>query len=131
MTDAPNCDFVIIDAGGGHRSAANSLCTVMKQQGFRGNIGFVNLQELLEPLDLMKKVAGLRMEDFYNRMLRKGWTYGTPQMISVLHAAIRFYHKQQVEILEQHWRSSRPDMVVSLIPHFNRALLESLRRVSS
>ena len=130
MADDLRCDFVIFDAGGGHRSAANALRTVMLDQGFNGEIRYVNLQKLLEPLDVMKKFTGLTLEDFYNRLLRKGWTYGTPQMISLLHVALRFYHAQQVEILEQHWRLSQPDMVVSLIPHFNRSLFQSLRHYS-
>ena len=32
-------------------------------------------------------------------------------------------------LLEQHWAASRPDLVVSLVPHFNRPLCSSLRRV--
>ena len=39
------------------------------------------------------------------------------------------YHSKEVRLLETHWRSSRPDLVVSLVPNFNRALLESLRNV--
>jgi 1,2-diacylglycerol 3-beta-galactosyltransferase len=131
MSQAANCELVIFDAGGGHRSAAVALHAVLRERGFPANIHFLNLQLLLEPLDLMKKLSGLRLEDFYNRMLRKGWTYGTPQMVSLLHAAIRFYHGRQVDLLEKHWRESRPAMVVSLIPHFNRAILQSLRRYSA
>jgi len=33
-----------------------------------------------------------------------------------------------VKVLERFWRQSRPDMVVSLVPNFNRAIHESLRR---
>jgi UDP-N-acetylglucosamine:LPS N-acetylglucosamine transferase len=33
-------------------------------------------------------------------------------------------------VLEAYWNRSRPDMVVSLVPHFNRAMLAGLRRVS-
>ena len=32
-----------------------------------------------------------------------------------------------MRLLEKFWRESRPDMVVSLVPNFNRALGESLR----
>jgi 1,2-diacylglycerol 3-beta-galactosyltransferase len=48
----------------------------------------------------------------------------------VLQAAIRLYHPSQVRLLEEYWRKSQPALVVSLVPHFNRAILESLRRVS-
>jgi len=35
-----------------------------------------------------------------------------------------------VRLLEAHWRASRPDLVVSLVPNFNRAIGESLRRAA-
>jgi hypothetical protein len=33
-----------------------------------------------------------------------------------------------VKVIEAHWREHRPDLVVSLIPHYNRALKEALDR---
>jgi 1,2-diacylglycerol 3-beta-galactosyltransferase len=44
---------------------------------------------------------------------------------------IRAYHSKEVRLLETHWRSSRPDLVVSVVPNFNRALFESLRNVQT
>src|SRR5579863_8739202 len=61
-------------------------------------------------------------------MLRRGWTLGTKQMVPVMHLLIRMSHRQQVEVLTRHWAAHRPDMVVSLIPHYNRALREALDR---
>ena len=37
----------------------------------------VNLQEVLDPLDVFRKVTGIRLEDVYNLMLTKGWTLGS------------------------------------------------------
>ena len=39
---------------------------------------------------------------------------------------IRLFHRAQVQVLTRHWAAHRPDMVVSLIPHYNRALREAL-----
>jgi UDP-N-acetylglucosamine:LPS N-acetylglucosamine transferase len=44
-----------------------------------------------------------------------------------MHLAIRLFHGQQVRLLRKLWLESRPDLVVSLVPNFNRALCESLR----
>ena len=121
-------DFVFFDAGGGHRAAANALRQVMESQERRCEIRMVNLQELLDSLDVFRKVTGLRLEDVYNTMLRKGWTLGSPQLTAGMHVVIRLFHSQQVRMLVDFWRKSRPDMVVSLVPNFNRALCESLRR---
>jgi len=121
-----NADLIFIDAGGGHRAAAEALRLVMEDQG-GGNIRLVNLQELLDSIDLGRKLTGLRMQDLYNLMLKKGWTLGTPQTVRVLQLFIRLLQPHQVRLLRGFWRSNHPDLVVSLIPHFNRALAESLR----
>ena len=123
-----NVDLVFLDAGGGHRAAAEALRLVMEEQ--RGwKIRLVNLQELMDPIDLVRKLTGLRMQDLYNLMLKKGWTLGTPQSVRVLQFFIRLLHPQSVRLLEDFWRSSDADLVVSVVPHFNRALAESLRQV--
>jgi 1,2-diacylglycerol 3-beta-galactosyltransferase len=64
----------------------------------------------------------------YNLMLKKGWTLGSGQLTACMHTVIRLFHGQQVRALEKFWRVERPDMVVSLVPNFDRALGESLRR---
>ena len=61
-------------------------------------------------------------------MLRRGWTLGTAQMIPLMHLLIRLSHGSQVRVLERHWAQYRPDLVVSLIPHYNRALKTALDR---
>ena len=88
----------------------------------------VNLQELLDSMDVFRKVTGLRLQDIYNLMLKKGWTLGSPQLMVGMHWVIRLFHSKTVRLLEGFWREHRPEMVVSLVPNFNRALGESLAR---
>jgi 1,2-diacylglycerol 3-beta-galactosyltransferase len=121
-------DFLYFDAGGGHRAAANALEQVMEPQSSGDEIRLVNLQELLDEMDIFRKFTGLRLQDVYNLMLKKGWTLGSPQLTAVMHMVIRLFHGKQVRMLREFWRTSRPDMVVSLIPNFNRAIFESLRQ---
>ena len=45
-----------------------------------------------------------------------------------MHAVLALYRPAQVRLLEQFWRERRPDMVVSLVPNFNLALGQSLRK---
>jgi 1,2-diacylglycerol 3-beta-galactosyltransferase len=45
-----------------------------------------------------------------------------------MQAMIRVAHPQLVARLRRHWRPSAPDMVVSLVPNFNRAIGESVAR---
>jgi len=123
-------ELVFFDAGGGHRAAANALREVMERERRSFEIRLMNLQELLDSMDVFRRLTGLRLQDIYNLMLKKGWTLGARQLMAGMQWVIRLYHGKQVRMLEAHWAESRPDLVVSLVPHFNRAIGESLRRAS-
>jgi 1,2-diacylglycerol 3-beta-galactosyltransferase len=125
---AGRMEFAFFDAGGGHRAAATALEMAIRAQRRPWEVRLLNLQELLDPLDILKKYGGIRIQDFYNTMLRNGWTLGSPQLLKVLQFAIRAYHRPTVRMLEAHWRETQPLMVVSFVPHFNRALGESFAR---
>ncbi len=122
-------EFVFFDAGGGHRSAANALALAIQESNLPWQIEMMNLQEILDSLDILRKYARIRIQDFYNWMLKSGWTLGSTELMRVLQAFIRLYRGPTVHRLESHWRETAPDMVVSFIPHFNRALYESYRNV--
>jgi len=123
----PTIDFIFFDAGGGHRSAATALKAVIDAQNRGWDIRLVNLQEVLDSLDIFRKVTGLRLEDVYNTLLAKGWTLGSEYMLPAMHGVIRVYHRAQVKLLTRHWRESKPDMVVSLVPNFNRSMWQALQ----
>ncbi len=120
-------DFIYFDAGGGHRAAATALKAVIESQNRPWEIRMVNLQEVLHPLDVFRKVTGIRLEDIYNKMLAKGWTLGSAQGLMFMHGVIQLYHRPVVALLTKHWKDTAPDLVVSLVPNFNRAMYESLR----
>jgi UDP-N-acetylglucosamine:LPS N-acetylglucosamine transferase len=128
QTSSKKIEFCFFDAGGGHRAAATALQQVIQSQNRPWEVRLVNMQELMEEIDIAKKYAGIRIEDIYNWLLRNGWTLGSPQLLKVLQAAIWTFHRSTVKLLEKHWRESKPDMVVSFIPHFNRAMCESLAK---
>lgn len=128
MQKALTVDFMYFDAGGGHRSAAMALQAVIASQEYGWNVRLVNLQEVLDPLDVFRKVTRIRLQDIYNLMLAKGWTLGSPYLLPMMHGVIRVYHSAQVKLLTEFWKKQRPDMVVSLVPNFNRALFQSLKK---
>src|SRR5690348_12662885 len=119
---------VYFEAGGGHRNAATALEQAVKQANPAWAVELVNLQEILDSIDIIRQLTGLRVQDVYNRMLRNGWTLGSAQLMRMLQAIIRLYHGKTVRLLERCWRELRPNLVASLVPHFNRALCESLRK---
>src|SRR5438270_14089438 len=119
--------IVFFDAGGGHRNAANAIKTAMEQQERPCLVEFLNLQDLLDSIYPLQKLAKIRLQDGYNLLLRKGWTRFTPQMLTMLHGAIRLWHRPVVRALEKYWKENPADVVLSVIPNFNRALAESIR----
>lgn len=120
-------DFVYFDAGGGHRAAATALKSVIERQNRPWTVRLMNLQEALDPLDLFRKVTGVRLQDIYNHALARGWTLGAAPALRLMQTLIRAYHRPAVQLLAGYWRQARPDLVVSLVPNFNRALFESLK----
>ncbi len=122
-------EFGFFDAGGGHRAAATAVRMAIEAESHPWETHLLNLQELLDPLDILRKRCGLRIEDFYNSMLRNGWTLGSAQLLKLLQLVVRFYHRPTLRLMEAYWRKAEPDMVVSFVPHFNRALYESFSRV--
>lgn len=120
--------LVYIDSGGGHRAAANALEQAIADQRRPWTIEKQCIQDVLDPIDFVRRFTGIAMQDVYNIMLRRGWTLGSSLLVRLSHFLIRLTHRQQVRILEQHWARTRPDMVVSIIPHYNRAMCEALHR---
>ena len=126
----PKLDLIYFDAGGGHRAAANALKQACEKNYPAWDLRLMHLQEELNSLDIFRQLTGIKMEDVYNLVLRKGWTLGSPQLLVAMHALIRLYHPLQVSKLKQYWSKGAPDVAVSLIPNFNRAIYQALQAVS-
>jgi glycosyl transferase family 28 len=123
--------IVFHHAGGGHRSTADALKSTLAVQDRPWDVNLLNIQELLAPLDVLHRVTGLHIEDTYNLILRKGRTRFTPQLLTLLLGSIRIAHPWLVKALRGYWSQYPADLVLSVIPHFNRALAESLRAPES
>lgn len=122
--------IVYFDAGGGHRNAAEALKSTLTTQSEPWDVRLLNLQEELDCLDVVRRTTGIRLQDGYNLILRKGWTRPTPQLLVLLRALIRLHHARAVAVLERYWRAHPSDVVLSVIPLFNRALAQSIGQVS-
>ena len=122
-------DLVYFNAGGGHRAAAMALEAVIAQQRRPWNVRLVNLVDMVDPDGRFRRLTGRAPEDYYNRRLAKGLTFGMKQELRLLQAVIRLGHAKLIARLEAHWLRTEPDLVVSLIPNFNRSLCQSLANV--
>lgn len=117
------------DAGGGHRNAAVALKAVIEQQQRPWQVELVQFQELTDKLDVLRKLTGIRIQEQYNVLLQNGWTLGSVYLLRVLQGTIRLFHRPLVRLLENYWREKPADLLVSVIPHFNREIAESWSKV--
>ena len=118
--------LIYFNAGGGHRAAALALQEVIREQKRTWNVRLVNLVDVLDPNANFRKFTGMAPEDLYNRRLASGWTLGLAQELKLLQSMIRLGHASLLRALQLHWLTTEPDLVVSLVPNFNRALCESV-----
>lgn len=124
-----NVDLIWFNAGGGHRAAADALSLAIEAQGLPWRVRKLNFTKLIDSAGRFRRVMGFEPEDLYNKRLASGFTLGLSQELKLWRHAIRWSHPLLVERLVAHWRATKPDMVVSLIPNFNRALHDSLALV--
>ena len=124
-------DLIYFDAGGGHRASARALISAAEQQHRSWQINPINLRDLLEPADVIRRLTGVRVENFYNSQLKYGLTIGTGPMLRVMQMLIRQLEPTMIKLLARHWQRSQPDLVVSMIPNFNHAILEGLRQADA
>jgi Glycosyltransferase family 28 C-terminal domain len=113
------------DAGGGHRNAAISLKAIIDQQKRPWQVELVQFQELTDRLDVLRRLTGIRIQEQYNILLQNGWTLGSTYLLRVLQATIRLFHGPIVRLLKEFWKEHPADLLISVIPHFNREICES------
>ena len=130
MTSAMKKVHVVFhDAGGGHRNAAISLQAIAAQQQRNWEVELIHFQELSDRLDVLRKLTGIRIQEQYNILLRNGWTLGSAYLLRLLQTTIRIFHRPMVRLLQDFWKQRPADLLISVIPHFNRELCESWNSV--
>ncbi len=118
-------DLVYFNAGGGHRASAQALQQSIAESGLDWDVRLLNLSDVLDPNGTLRRRA-FSPESYYNARLAHGLTLGMHAELRVLQALIQLLQPSLVRTLQQHWQRHDTDLVVSLIPNFNRALCLSL-----
>ncbi len=117
-----------IDAGGGHRAAARALVAAAEETQSPVRFRVENFQEVLLPLDLLRRTTGVSLETAYNLILKHRASALMVPLLRVMHGAIRVRRRTLVRTLAD-WlrRGARPDAVVSVFPNFNGVLQDAVR----
>jgi hypothetical protein len=148
---AKTIEIFYFDAGGGHRNAMHALCWLIAARHPDRRVVPVDLQRLLEPIDPVNRltrrlngslqrllvpvapnfqIATWQAQDIYNTALKRGTTRGLGAILPILQGFVRRYAQEIEQILVDRWRNPetpRPDLVLSVIPNFNRVMFCALR----
>jgi UDP-N-acetylglucosamine:LPS N-acetylglucosamine transferase len=126
--DAPEVFLLTVDAGGGHRAAANALLAAREQRRCRWRFRVANLQEVLAPLDVVKRTTGVSLEEGYNLLLRRRWTLLLAPLLRVLHVAIAARRRSLVDAFARHLSARPPAVVLSVVPNFNGVVRDAVQK---
>jgi 1,2-diacylglycerol 3-beta-galactosyltransferase len=117
-----------IDAGGGHRAAARALVAAAEETGAPLRFRVESFQEILLPLDVLKRTTGVSLESAYNLILKYRASLLMVPLLRLMHAGIRVRRRALVRTLASWLREQpRPDVVVSVFPNFNGVLRDAVR----
>jgi 1,2-diacylglycerol 3-beta-galactosyltransferase len=119
---------LIVDAGGGHRSAANALVATGAAEGVPFSFRVESLQDVLGSVDVLRRFSGRSIEEVYNDLLQKHHTRLWGLLLWILHTAIRIARPALLSRLERRLRARAPDLVLSLAPNFNGVIRDAVKR---
>jgi 1,2-diacylglycerol 3-beta-galactosyltransferase len=125
-TDTPEVLLLTVDAGGGHRAATNALLAARDEKGAPFRFRVANLQEVLAPLDVVKRTTGISVEEGYNLVLRRRWTVLLGPLLRLFHLAIAVRRRSLVAAFARHLAARPPAAVLSVVPNFNGVVRDAV-----
>jgi len=128
VSPPPEVLLFTIDAGGGHRAAARALQAAVEETRAPFRLRVESFQQTLLPLDVLKRLTGVSLEDAYNLILRQRWNAFMVPLLRLMHAGIRVRRGAVVRTLARWLRTQpvRPAAVVSVFPNFNGIIRDAL-----
>lgn len=125
---APEVVLFVLDAGGGHRAAANALVEAARREERPWRFRIVSLQDVFAPLDFGRRLTGRPMEETYNGMVRRRHTLFLRTLLRGFQWLIRRMGGRLCRLLTARLSEQPPQLVVSLVPNFNAVIADAVRR---
>ena len=119
-------EILFFDAGGGHRSTAEAIREEILNEGRPWDVALINVNDILGGTDPMRRLTGKRSEEIYNLLYQHEWTLGIGFLLLLTQFVLRLLRPAHIRLLCRHWQATKPDMVVSVTPNFNRAFSEAV-----
>lgn len=120
--------------GGGHYATYHAIRAVAEQQQLPWHFQVTDMDEIIADLAQQNKVKnayemlGFSGHDLYNLMQKSGWTWLWPLKMRLNKFLVKLNYDVGVKIFEEYWQQQQPDLVLSVMPLYNKALSESLEK---
>ena len=127
-------NIVTGQGGGGHYATYHAIRAIAEEQQRPWQFQVTDMDDIITELSQQNQVKnaydlfGFSAHDLYNRMVKSGWTWLWPLLMRLNKSLVKLNYKMGVSLFEKHWREQQPDLVVSVMPLFNKAIWESIQR---
>lgn len=121
--------------GGGHYATYHALRAVAEQWQLPWEFSVTDMDEIITKLANQNQIQnayemfGFSGHDLYNLMLKSNLTWLWPLKMRLNKFMVKLNYDVGVKFFEQHWREQQPDIVVSVMPLYNKGLAASLQKV--
>ncbi|WP_242056435.1 MULTISPECIES: MGDG synthase family glycosyltransferase [unclassified Nostoc] len=119
--------------GSGHYATYHAIRAVAEQQhGWHFQV--TDMDEIIADLAQQNKVKnayemlGFSGHDLYNLMQKSGWTWLWPLKMRLNKFLVKLNYDAGVKIFEEYWHQQQPDLVISVMPLYNKGLSKSLQK---
>lgn len=126
---------VVTGQGGrGHYATYYAIRALAERQGLPWEFQVTDMDEIITHLSEQNQVKnayemfGFSGHDLYNLMVKGGWTWLWPLKMRMNKLLVKLNHDTGVKIFTEHWQQHPPDLVVSVMPLYNKGLWQSLQQ---
>lgn len=133
MAKAFKVNVVTGQGGGGHYSTYRAIKAVVEQRRLPWELQVTDMDDIIAGLSQAGEIQnayetfGFSGHDLYNLMVKGGWTWLWPLKMRLNKLMVKMNHQTGVKIFAEHWQKHQPDLVVSVMPLYNKGLYESLQ----
>ena len=120
--------------GAGHYTTYYAIRALVEQKQLPWQFQVTDMDDMITKLSRKNQLKniyemfGFSAHDLYNNMVRHGWTWLWLLLMPLNKLLVKLNYKMGVSLFEQLWREQQPDLVVSVMPLFNKAIWESIQR---
>ncbi|MDJ0734077.1 MAG: glycosyltransferase [Nostocaceae cyanobacterium] len=120
--------------GGGHYATYHAMRAIAEKEQLPWEFQVTDMDDIITGLSQENKVKnaydmfGFSAHDIYNHMVKSGWTWLWPLLMRLNKLLVKLNYKMGVSLFEELWHQQQPDLVVSVMPLFNKAIWESLQK---